>query len=109
MLIDTTTVTITRPVATGDPYEAATTSTVATGVRAHIGSPSGNDAHLGGDKEVITAVCYVPAGTDVVRSDRITDDANGATYAVVWSTRRRGLGLDHLQVGLRAVTGAANG
>jgi hypothetical protein len=109
VLIDTTTVTITRPTASGDPYEAATVTTVAAGVRAHIGSPSGTDQHVGGDKEVISAVCYVPAGTDVVRSDLIADDQTGTAYSVVWSTRRRGLGLDHVQVGLRTVQGVSNG
>ena len=109
MIIDTTTVTIVRPDASGDPYEAATTITVATGVRAHISAPSGNDLAIGGDKEVISAVAYLPAGTTVTRADQITDDQTGDTYTVAWSHARRGLGLDHVQLGLRAVEGAANG
>lgn len=107
MLIATTTATVTRSVGTGDPYEAATTSTPYVGVRAHFSAPSGDDVAVGGDKEVIQATCYLPAGTVIQRSDIVTDDATGADYAVVWSRKRVGLGLDHVVVGLRAVNGGA--
>jgi hypothetical protein len=109
VLIVTTTVTLTRPAADGDPYEAPTLTTTAAGVPAHISSPSGDDLKVGGDKEVITAVAYLPAGTDVVRTDRITDDNQGTAWEVSWLQARRGLGLDHVQVGLRVVSGGANG
>lgn len=108
MLVATTTVTV-RRTATGDPYEDASTSTPYSALAAHVSAPSGADVATGGDKEVVTATAYLPAGTTLQRSDRITDDATGITYAIVWSRARRGLGLDHVHVGLRATTGAANG
>lgn len=107
MIVATTTATIVRPVGTGDPYEAATTTTVASGLRAHFSAPSGEDRAVGGDKELISATAYLPAGVAVQRLDRITDDNEGSTYAVVWSRARQGLGLDHVVVGLRAVNGGA--
>lgn len=109
MLIATTTVTIERPDGTGDPYEAASVATVASGVRAHISAPSGSDQNVGGDKVVIDAVAYLPRGTSLVRSDLITDDTSGNTYEVVWQFARQGLGLDHVQLGLRFVEGGSNG
>ncbi len=108
MLLTTTTVTVTR-IATGDPYEDATTSTPYAGLRAHVSAPSGADAAVGGDSEVVTAVAYLPDGTTIERTDRITDDSTGETYAVVWSRKREGVGLDHVHVGLRGVKGASNG
>lgn len=107
MLIATTTATVTRSAGTGDPYEAATTSTPYASLPAHFSAPSGDDVAVGGDKEVIQATCYLPAGTTIQRSDSITDNATGQAYAVVWSRPRRGLGLDHVVVGLRAMNGGA--
>lgn len=107
-MIATTTVDIERPHATSDPYEAAPTVHGERSVPAHLSAPSARDVAIGGDKEVITAVCFLPIATDVGRSDRIVD-AQGGTYDVTWVQRRRGLGLDHTVAGVRIVNGAANG
>lgn len=107
-MIWTTTATIERPSTAGDPYEAATTAVVAAGVRAHVSAPSGSDRAVGGDMEVITATCYLPAGTDVAHYDRITDDGTSTTYDVVWVRQRQGLGLDHVVAGVRVVQGGAS-
>jgi hypothetical protein len=109
LIVTTTTATITRPSAIADPYEAAAMTTVASGVAAHVSAPSGRDMSIGGDKEVIDAVGYLPAGTDIGHSDFVTDEATGEVFEVVWVYPRRGLGLDHVHCGLRAVEGAANG
>lgn len=108
MLIATTTVTVVRT-ASGDPYETGSTSNAYSALPAHISAPSGSDRVVGGDQEVVSAVAYLPVGTALERTDRITDVATGITYAVVWSRARAGLGLDHVHVGLRAVEGASNG
>ena len=108
MLIATTTAIVTRTAGTGDPYEAAAVTTVTT-VPAHISDPSGADASVGGHKEVIDAVAYLPAGTSVERGDTLTDATTGAAYAVSWCTPRNGLGLSHVQAGLTFVEGASNG
>lgn len=105
MLITTTTATIERPSTTGDPYETDTLTTVATDVPAHLSAPSGRDRAVGGDKEIIEAVVYLPAGTDVDRYDLLTVD--GVQYATVWVMGRSGLGLSYTSVGVRTVHGAA--
>jgi hypothetical protein len=107
-MLSTTTVTVVRT-ASGDPYETASTSNAYVGLPAHVSALSGTDGVTGGDQEVVTAVAYLPAGTVIERTDRITDAATAVTYAVVWSRSRQGLGLDHVHVGLRAVAGASNG
>lgn len=108
-MIATTTVAITTVDGSGDPYEVATTTLLACGVPAHIGQPSGRDAAVGGDAMVIDAVGWLWTCPDVPRSATLTDEATEQTYAVAWSQRRRGLGLDHLVVGLRYAEGASNG
>lgn len=107
MLVATTTVTITRPLGTGDPYETPSSSDVTSGVPAHISAPTGNDARVGGDRETVTAVAYLPAATIIDRTSIVTDAATGDTYGVVWTRPRRGLGLDHVVAGLVATKGAA--
>ena len=109
MLIATTTVVVTRPVATGDPYEAASSSDIADNIPAHISTPPGTADTTGGDKEVLTATAYVPLDTDIVRSDLVADDGTGLVYEVLSVSQRRGLGLDHLQLLVRLVKGGANG
>lgn len=103
----TTTVTILRP-ASGDPYETASASTVATGIGAHISAPSGAEIDRGGQLERIDAVLLVDAGTDLEHTDEVTDDATGDEYRVAWVRARRGLGLDHVKAGLVAFHGGAN-
>jgi len=109
VVIGTTTVTITGQAADVDPDEAATVVTVASGVRAHLSSPTGIDVAVGGDKEVVDMVAYLPAGTTVEPSDRLVDDTTGITYSIVWTRARHGLGLAHVACGVRGVRGGANG
>lgn len=106
-MIWTTTVTIADP-ASGDPYEDSAVTT-RTGIPAHVSAPTGTDESVGGDKEIVDAEAYLPAGTAVARTSRLTDDATAITYAATWVRARRGLGLDHVHVGLRAVRGGSNG
>lgn len=108
VLIATTAVTVSTTSGDGDPYEAATVTT-SDAWPAHISAPSGQDLAIGGDKEVIDATGYLPAEATVARGDTITDTVTEQAYAVVWRQARRGLGLDHLVVGLRAVNGGASG
>lgn len=106
MLIATTKATIERPMLTdGDPYEADYLETVATDLPAHLSAPSGRDQDVGGDKEIIDAVVYLPAGTDVGRYDQIIIGAE--RYAAVWAMGRSGLGMSYTIAGVRVVHGAA--
>jgi len=105
----TTALTVTRPDGSGDPYEAATTTTVTTGLSAHVSAPSGADLHVGGAQQTITAVALCEPAPALQRGDLVTDPATGSTFAVAWVLQRVGLGLDHQKAGLSATAGAANG
>jgi hypothetical protein len=105
----TTTVTIIEEGSTGDPYEPGTSTTLATGVRAVIGSPTGTELRLGGDKEVVDAAANLPIDIALSRSCVLIDELTGERWSVTWVRRRTGLGLDHQRAGLVAVKGAASG
>jgi hypothetical protein len=105
----TTTVTVTRPKSGGDPYEDATVSEVARGVRANIVTPSGIERTGGGAQERIDAVllCDPVAGLD--HYCIVTDDRSAEAWQVAWVRTRRGLGMDHVRAGLNVVTGGSHG
>ncbi|MBM4414904.1 MAG: hypothetical protein FJ035_01235 [Chloroflexi bacterium] len=105
----TTTIAVLRvPVdATRDPYDAQPAAdTVASGVRAHISSPSGREHVAGGSQEVVEfRLACDPV--DLRHTDRVQDEQTGSTYEVVWARPRQGLGLDHIEAGLKQVSGGA--
>lgn len=111
--ISTTTVTVLRVPgsATRDPYDpepAATT--VAAGVPAHISTSYGREQQRGGSQSVTSlrlSCDPIPAG--LLHTDRILDDKTGEVYEVTWAVARFGLGMDHLQGGLRQVSGVIDG
>ena len=107
-LLTTTTVTVRRP-ADGDPYETATTSTVASGVPAHISQPTGSELDQGGQLEQVDAVLLAGPGVDLLHTDLIVDAGTGNEYRVAWVRQRQGVGLDHTKAGLVAFEGAAAG
>lgn len=103
----TTTISVARVAAdpTRDGYDAPpAASTVASGVRAHIGRPAGNVNLAGGVRESVgfTLDCDPIVLTT---GDTITDDRTGEQYTVLWARTRIGLGLDHTQAALQQVTG----
>lgn len=109
MLLTTTTVTVTRPTA-GDPYEtSAGETTVASGVAAHLSSPSGAEIDRGGQLEQVDAVLLAAPGVDLRHTDLVTDDVTDEQYRVAWVEARQGLGLDHVKAGLTRWHGAAAG
>lgn len=93
--------------ATQDPYDEPVYVTVASGVGCVLGSKGGSANEVGGDQETVNAQVIFPEGTDVRRSDRVVDPNLGETWEVQWSRARVGLGLDHVKVGLKQVTGEA--
>lgn len=95
----TTTITVKRY--TGALDEPQTATTVATAVRAHISSPSGNEPE--GATELVDAVLGCDP-VDLTSDCRVTDEKTGLEYSVVWARERRGLGLDHIEAGLHAAT-----
>lgn len=104
----TTSITVKQPASGGDPYEQASTSTVVTGVRAHIGSARGREHIVGGSKETLDASLSCDP-CDITHTCFVIDEATGETFEVVWAQRRRGLGIDHVEGGLRRVKGASSG
>lgn len=108
-LLSTTKVTILRP-ATGDPYEtAASETTIASGIKAHISSPSGSEQAIGGQLEQVDAVLLCESGHGILHTDLVYDDETGERWRVVWVRERQGLGLDHTKAGLVAFAGGAVG
>lgn len=104
----TTTGTILRP-ATGDPYETATTTEVATGIASHISAPRGNETDLGGQLVRVDAVLLTEPGIDLRSTDLWRDDGTGTIYRVGAVVARQGLGLDHTVAGLAFHEGGAAG
>ena len=97
----TTTITVRRPSVADDPYDGAeTVATVAAGVAAHISTPSGREQRQGGSQETVDFRLDCEP-VDLRHGDRITDAASGETFEVVWAQPRTGLGLDHVEAGLR--------
>jgi hypothetical protein len=79
-------------------------TTPETGIRSHIYPVSGRTDMLVGQKEVVEyRLDADPCG--LRNTDRWRDDPTGAVYLVVWAKSRVGLGLDHLEAGLRTVSG----
>lgn len=110
LALSTTTVTIDRPNGDGDPYETpAAPTTIGSGVPAHISSPTGADARVGGAEELVDAVLLIDDTPALARVDIVTDELTGEAYRITWTRRRTGLGLDHQKAGLVAVKGGANG
>jgi hypothetical protein len=107
--VTTTTVTVIDQGGIGDPYEAGTATTVATGVPAHIGSPSGMESRLGGEREVVDAVLHIDVTPLLTRSYVVVDEQTDETWSITWVRTRIGLGLDHQRAGLVAVKGGAGG
>lgn len=105
----TTTVTFKRPAAEGDPYEDAAMTTVAANVPAYISSPSGRETQAGGQREAVDAVLGCEVVADVDHYCIAIDDNTADRWNVSWVRRRSGLGLDHLEAGLIAISGGSSG
>lgn len=107
--INTTTIRVLRSNPADEPYEDAGPGTiVAVGVRAHISTSRGDEEPSGGDQEVVHFRLSCDP-VDLHHSDRIEDESTGEAYDVQWARLRRGLGLDHVEAGLRQVEGIASG
>lgn len=108
--LSTTTVTVTRRVrASGQDLTRATpaapTTVCPAGTRAHIGQPSGRAPERAGQQETVDAVLHVDTTVELAQHDDVADAATGTAWRVIWARRRQGLGLDHVEAGIRRVTG----
>lgn len=105
----TTTVTIKRVPrdAARDGYDTQPAkTTIATGVRAHIGGPSGSQNLAAGDRTVVRfAITTDP--TDLQADDTVIDEQTDQEYRCAWARGRQGLGLDHTTGALEQVNGAS--
>lgn len=108
-LLATTTVTVRQPNAELDPYEEADSTNLVAGWPGHIGSPSGTEQQSGGQQERVDAVLLCDPIDGLDHTCIVTDDATAETWTVTWVRKRRGLGLDHMRVGLVAVSGGSGG
>ena len=77
-----------------DPYDThAAPAVIASGVRAVIGRPRGDEAVAGGSQEVVDLVLTCDP-TDLVHTDQVRDELTEEVYGVAWVQQRNGLGLD---------------
>lgn len=81
-------------------------ATVATGVRAVIGNPSGSQNITSGDRTVVTFP-FTTDPADITADDTLTDEQTLDTYRVMWARTRHGLGLDHTEGECEQVAGAS--
>jgi hypothetical protein len=105
----TTTIKVLRPQpgTDDDPWVTSDDSddkVIASGIRAHIGSPNGDEITSGGSQVIKTfrLDCDI---TDLSETDRIIDEKTLITYDVTWVQKRYGVGLDHIEAGLLVVSG----
>lgn len=90
-----------------DPYDPQPApEVVATGIRAHISSPSGRERVAGGSQEVVEFRLSCDP-VEIRHTDRVQDEQTGSVYEVTWARARQGLHLDHTQAGLKQVSGVA--
>lgn len=103
--IATTTISVERSDQDGtkDAYDGVSYSTVFSGIRAVIGSPSGAETNAAGSSEDVGARLNCDP-IDLRHGDRVVDDQTGERWEVTWTRRRLGLGLDHTVADLRAIT-----
>jgi hypothetical protein len=81
--------------------------TVASGIRAHISVSSGvEDVAAGASQERILFRLHCdPFDAGIHHEDTVVDDTTGETFEVVWSHAIYALDLDHIEAGIRQVTG----
>lgn len=100
----TTTIRVWRPDPDTEPYEEPLPPVmVAENIRAHISTSSGRDHPLGDVEVVQYRLSADPV--DIEHRDQVEDERTGEVFDVVWVRRRVGLGMDHVQAGLRRVDG----
>jgi hypothetical protein len=111
----TTTISVKRAdlvdVSETEPWEpdtpTPTASTIATAVGADISLNLGRSG-TPGDTETIEYMLICDP-TDLSFRDLVIDEATGAEYEVTWATLTPGLpGFEHVQAGLKQVTGFGN-
>ena len=106
-LLHTTTIGVLRISAdpARDPYDAKPAAEViASGIRAHISTPRGREQTAGGSQEVVEFRLSCDP-VDLRHTDEVQDEQTGALYEVTWARVRQGLGLDHIEAGLKQVAG----
>ena len=109
ILLATTQISVLRVAADSarDPYDAQPAPAVlASGVRAHISTPNGREQTAGGSQEVVEFRLSCDP-VDLRHTDQVQDKQTDALYEVTWARLRQGLGLDHVEAGLKQVSGVA--
>ena len=90
-----------------DPYDAKPAAdVVASSIRAHISTPRGREQTAGGSQEVVEFRLSCDP-VDLRHTDQVQDEQTNALYEVTWARVRQGLGLDHIEAGLKQVAGIA--
>lgn len=108
--IATTTIQVLRVPAdpTRDPTEPGVEAEVAGGVRAHISTATGSEQLASGAAQERVYFRLAADPCDLEHNDVVVDEATGERYEVQWVRHRQELGMDHVQAGLRQVTGTVS-
>lgn len=91
-----------------EPGEGRTPVVLHRNVHGHVSSPRGlGVTQAGGGRAEVDAVILCDRSVAVPITARFTDETTGEAWEVVWCDARRGLGMDHLVVGVNRVVGVA--
>lgn len=86
--------------------EQPSAAVVASGIRAHISTSSGREELQGASTQEIVEFRLTCDTADLRADDQVRDETTQELYEVAWARHRVGLGLDHMEGGLRQVRGA---
>lgn len=110
--VATTTIRVLRVPAdpTRDPLDPQPSAAqVVAGVRAVISSPNGRATLNSGGVQEVVEFHLSSDPCDVEGTDLVEDESTGLVYQVTWARLREGMGLDHMEGGLRQVAGLKGG
>jgi len=89
-----------------DPQPPA--EVIASGIRAHISTARGSEEVASGGSQEVVYFRMSCDPTDLQHTDQVRDEQTDEVYDVLWARERRGLGLDHVQAGMKQVAGVVS-
>lgn len=108
LTVDVTRVDLYRPVL-GDGDEPVARTPYRQALRAVLHTQFGAEILGGGQSEQVTGRLDLDGSPGLKHWDQVYDRSTQLWWEVTWVRARVGLGLDHVEAGLRAVQGASVG
>ncbi len=105
--VATTTITV-LAVDEPEPGEGRTETTIAAGVRAAIGSPSGVETVRPGGGQTVTTARLSCDPVNMPHTAIVVDESTGERWEVTWALSRTGMpGLEHVEAQITRTQGLA--